>query len=280
VAAQSLRRDPDRAAHIVSDVSELRRDLVAEQDSLDAATGDLNAEQWSRFTASPGWSVFDQIAHLAYFDERASIAVSDPERFRRELDEMLSRTENESLDDITLGTLRSLPSKDLLTRWRENRQRLNEAAASLTDESRIAWYGPSMGAKSFLTARLMETWAHGVDVVEALGVTREPTDRLRHIAQLGFITRQWSYSVRGEVVPSGAVRLELKGPRGDTWRWGPGDAEDSIEGPAEDFCLVVTQRRHPSDTNLSASELGAHWLQRAQAFAGSPSEGPRPGSRQ
>jgi uncharacterized protein (TIGR03084 family) len=125
----------------------------------------------------------------------------------------------------------------------------------------------------------METWAHGVDVVDALGVARAPTDRLRHVAQLGFITRRWSYTVRGETAPPGTVRLELKGPRGDLWRWGPDDAEDSIEGSAEEFCLVVTQRRHPSDTSLLAGELGTNWLQRAQAFAGGPSEGPPPRSR-
>jgi uncharacterized protein (TIGR03084 family) len=264
----------------VSGVPELRRDLVAEQNSLDDVVGNLNVEQWSRATASPGWSVFDQIAHLAYFDGRASIAISDPEQFRRELHEMLARTANESIDEITLGLLRSLSPNDLVACWRENRQLLDGAANSLTDDSRVAWYGPSMGAKSFLTARLMETWAHGVDVVDALGVTREPTDRLRHVAQLGFITRQWSYTVRGETPPDGAVRLELEGPRGDAWRWGPDDAEDSIQGSAEEFCLVVTQRRHPSDTSLSTGELGTHWLQRAQAFAGAPSEGPRPGSRQ
>ena len=31
------------------------------------------------------------------------------------------------------------------------------------------WYGPSMSARSFVTARLMETWAHGMDVADALG---------------------------------------------------------------------------------------------------------------
>jgi len=242
--------------------------------------GNLSAEQWSRATASPGWNVFDQIAHLAYFDERASIAIKDPERFRHDLEEMIARTTDESLDEITLEPLRLLSSNDLMSRWRENRQRLNEAACALSDDSRVSWYGPSMGAKSFLTARLMETWAHGVDVVDSLGATREPTDRLRHVAQLGFITRQWSYVVRGETMPPGAVRLELEGPLGDAWRWGPDDADDSIEGSAEDFCLVVTQRRHPSDTSLSAGELGTHWLQRAQAFAGASSEGPAPRSHQ
>jgi uncharacterized protein (TIGR03084 family) len=263
----------------VSGVDDLRRDLVAEQDSLDDVVGNLTAEQWSRATASPGWNVFDQVAHLAYFDDRASIAISDPDGFRRDLDEMLARTATKSIDEITLGPLRRLTSKDLVTLWRENRRRLNDDARALTDESRVPWYGPSMGAKSFLTARLMETWAHGVDIVDSLGVTREPTDRLRHVAQLGYITRQWSYSVRGETMPPGTVRLELTAPRGVAWRWGPDDAEDSIKGSAEEFCLVVTQRRHPSDTSLSSGDLGTHWLQRAQAFAGAPSEGPSPRSR-
>jgi uncharacterized protein (TIGR03084 family) len=260
----------------VSGVDELRRDLVAEQNSLDDVVAHLTIEQWRRATASPGWSVFDQVAHLAYFDDRASIALSDPERFRRDLDEMLARAANESIDEITLGPLRSLPPTDLMALWRENRRRLNSDANALTEESRVAWYGPSMGAKSFLTARLMETWAHGVDIVNSLGVTREPTDRLRHVAQLGFITRQWSYSVRGETMPPGTVRLELTSPHGAAWYWGPDDAADSIEGSAEEFCLVVTQRRHPSDTSLRAGDLGTHWMQRAQAFAGAPSEGPPP----
>jgi uncharacterized protein (TIGR03084 family) len=264
----------------VSELDDLRRDLVAEQGSLDDAVRDLDAEQWMRPTPSPGWTVFDQIAHLSYFDERAFVAISDPSRFGSDLDELLSRASDASIDEITLEPLRSLSPSELVTRWRESRRELDMAASSLTEESRIAWYGPSMGAKSFLTARLMETWAHGVDVVDALGVTREPTDRLRHVAQLGFITRDWSYRVRGEVAPPGLVRLELKGPRGEEWRWGSDDADDSIEGSAEEFCLVVTQRRHPRDTSLSAGELGTHWLQRAQAFAGSASEGPPPRSTQ
>jgi uncharacterized protein (TIGR03084 family) len=279
MAAQPLRRDPDGTDRVVNDVAELRRDLVAEQNSLDEVVRDLSAEQWSQPTASPGWTVFDQIAHLAYFDGRASLAIRDPEQFRRDLDEMLGRAAGESIDEITLGPLRSLAPRDLVELWRENRQLLNDDARELTDQSRVGWYGPSMGARSFLTARLMETWAHGVDVVDALEVDREPTDRLRHVAQLGFITRRWSYAVRGETEPPGTVRLELTGPHGDVWRWGPDGAEDSITGSAEEFCLVVTQRRHPNDTSLTAGELGAHWLQRAQAFAGAPSDGPRPRSR-
>ncbi len=153
---------------------------------------------------------------------------------------------------------------------------LADAAATLTDDDRVAWYGPSMGSKSFLTARLMETWAHGQDIVDAVDADRPATDRLRHIAQLGFITRGWSYLNRGLEVPAGTVRLELTGPAGDTWVFGPDDADDVVTGDALDFCLVVTQRRHLDDTALTTGELGRDWLAIAQAFAGGATDGPAP----
>jgi uncharacterized protein (TIGR03084 family) len=136
-----------------------------------------------------------------------------------------------------------------------------------------------MGAKSFLTARLMETWAHGQDIVDAVGdaieVRRPPTDRLRHIAQLGFITRSWSYVNRGLAAPESPVFVELVAPSGATWTWGPDDANDRVSGGAEDFCLVVTQRRHVDDTALQVEGASAReWLMFAQAFAGPPTDGP------
>jgi uncharacterized protein (TIGR03084 family) len=137
-----------------------------------------------------------------------------------------------------------------------------------------------MSAKSFLTARLMETWAHGQDVVDAVGAARAPTDRLRHIAQLGVITRRWSYANRGLAVREEEVRVELAGPSGTTWTWGQDDAAASIVGAAEDFCLVVTQRRHVDDTMLVVrGDAARDWMLKAQAFAGPPTDGPRPGTR-
>jgi uncharacterized protein (TIGR03084 family) len=179
-------------------------------------------------------------------------------------------------DELTLGEYRRMSPGELLAAWRTNRARLAAAASTLTDDARVIWYGPSMGAKSFLTARLMECWAHGQDIVDTVGAARPVTDRLRHIAQLGFITRGWSYANRGETPPDGSVRLELTSPSGETWTWGPDDADDVVRGAALDFCLVVTQRRHLDDTALTCGELGRHWLLRAQAFAGGPSDGPAP----
>jgi uncharacterized protein (TIGR03084 family) len=259
-----------------SELDVLREDLVAEQDALDEVVAHLHDEQWQRATPSPGWNVADQIGHLTYFDDSAAEAILDPDAFRQSVAELVEGAVEGSVDEYTLGAFRTLPPAEQLATWRRGRVKLASAAATLRDETRVPWYGPSMGAKSFLSARLMEVWAHGTDVVDALGATRAATVRLRHIAQLGFITRAWSYRVRGEEPPPGEVRLELEGPTGERWTWGPPDAEDTIRGPAQDFCFVVTQRRHVKDTALETGELGYHWLVRAQAFAGAASTGPQP----
>jgi uncharacterized protein (TIGR03084 family) len=257
----------------MTDVHEVAADLRAEHEALDAIVGELRDEQWRLDTPSAGWTVADQIGHLTYFDGAAAAAITDPEAFTASVRELMASADGG--DALTLH--RHLTPAALLAAWRENRRRLAEAAATLTDDMRIAWYGPSMGAKSFLTARLMECWAHGQDVADAVAIERTPTDRLRHIAQLGFITRGWSYMNRGMEVPIGDVRVELTGPSGAVWSFGPDDAPDIVIGPALDFCLVVTQRRHVDDTALQVTgEVARDWLERAQAFAGRPTDGPAP----
>ena len=263
------------------DAQGIRADLIAEQDALDAVVADLTPEQWATPTPSPGWSVADQIAHLTYFDGTGAQAIRDPEAFTAALPELLAAVDgDEGMDGPTLGWARSLRPDELLARWRANRAELDDAATGLADDDRIPWYGPSMGAKSFLTARLMECWAHGQDVVDALtdqgvDVDRPATDRLAHIARLGFITRGWTYVNRGETPPDTPVRVELAAPDGDTWTFGPDDATDSVVGPALDFCLVVTQRRNVDDTALVVTgDAADDWMRKAQAFAGPPTDGP------
>ncbi|SIL68645.1 TIGR03084 family protein [Mycobacteroides abscessus subsp. abscessus] len=121
----------------------------------------------------------------------------------------------------------------------------------------------------------METWAHGQDVVDALGATREATARLRHVAHIGVGARAFSYLANGLDLPADPVRVELTAPDGSVWTWGPADAANRVSGPALDFCLLVTQRRHRDDTALVADgPLADHqWLAIAQAFAGPPGGG-------
>lgn len=257
-------------------VAQVAADLVAEQVALDDAISGLDVQSWSRQTASPGWSIADQIAHLAYFDHTAALAISDPEAFRGEMNRLLQHLGGErGVDEVTLGEFRNLSPAAVLARWRTNRDTLAAAATSLNDDTRVAWYGPSMGAKSFLAARLMECWAHGQDVVDAAGIDRPSTDRLAHIVRLGVITRGWSYTNRGLEIPGVEVFVRLRSPSGAEWAFGDDTASESITGAAEDFCLVVTQRRHVDDTALTVSgEAARDWMLVAQAFAGPPTARP------
>lgn len=260
----------------MSGIAELIADLEAEQRQLDEIVAGLSADQWDSPTPSPGWTVTDQIGHLCYFDGAAVVAITDPDAFANMMSDLLEAggAGASEVDDLTLDPFRALDQPGRLEAWRRNRRALASAAAGLGERDRVSWYGPSMGAKSFLTARLMEVWAHGVDVCDAVGAHRPATDRLRHIAHLGYVTRGWSYANRGLDPPAGGVRLELTAPSGALWTWGdPGD--DTVRGPAEDFCLVVTQRRHVDDTDLEmAGPDAVDWMHKAQAFAGPPTDGP------
>lgn len=260
-------------------VSEITNDLRDEQESLDRVVAVLDDQGWTQPTPSPGWTVANQIAHLTYFDDTAATAIEDPDRFHETNAALLEGIVSGELDmdEATLSWSRGMAPAELLERWRTNRSRLLDAAATLSEDTRVAWYGPSMGAKSFLTARLMEAWAHGQDVVDAVGTERPPTERLRHIAQLGVITRNWSYINRGLDAPGGSVLVELDAPSGATWRWNEDATDGAVRGPAEDFCLVVTQRRHVDDTSLTTEgDAARDWMTKAQAFAGGATDGPVP----
>lgn len=253
-------------------VASITADLVAEQQALDTVVAALTDAQWELATPSPGWAVRDQIGHLAYFDMTAALAIADPAAFAASRDALFTSSDT---DALTLDAARAMAPADLLAHWRHHRAGLADAAAGCAEDARIEWYGPSMGAKSFLTARLMEAWAHGQDVCDTVGATREPTDRLRHIAQLGYITRGWTYLNRRLDIPAGEVRVELTSPSGDTWVWGPDDADATVTGAALDFCLVTSQRRNLADTALVVEgAIATDWLEKAQLFAGPPSDPP------
>ena len=253
-------------------------DLAAEHRDLDDVVGGLNAAHWLVPTPSPGWAIRDQISHLWFFDQRALMALTDPDAFAADALWMMA---NGGID-ASVEPGRSIEPAELLTRWREDRQRLVDAASVLDPSTRVPWYGRAMAARSFVTARLMETWAHGQDVVDALGVTRTPTARLRHVAHIGVRARPFSYAVHNMTMPPVDIAVHLAGPNGEAWSWGEADDApapvNSVAGPALDFCLVVTQRRHLSDTRLEiVGDAAAEWMAIAQAFAGGAGKGRRPG---
>jgi uncharacterized protein (TIGR03084 family) len=134
-----------------------------------------------------------------------------------------------------------------------------------------------MSPTSMATARFMETWAHGRDVYDALGLEAEVTDRIRHVAHLGVRTRNYAFTVHELEPPAEDFHVRLSAPSGDVWTWGADGAEQRVSGSAYDFCLLVTQRVHRADTDLVATGADAErWLSIAQAFAGPPGEGRAP----
>ncbi len=253
-------------------MAELLDDLRAETESLELLLRPLRPGEWELPTPAAGWAVRDQVSHLAWFDDAARTAVTDPDAFRASLASFTS------VDDLA-AQARGLPPDELLRWFRTARATGLEAFARLGARDRVPWYGPDMSAASFVTARLMETWAHGQDVADALGVTREPTARLRHVATIGHRALAYSFAVRGLPVPAEPVRVELTAPGGEPWTAGPAEAADVVRGPMLDFCLVVTQRLHLADASLEITgETARAWMGIAQAFAGPPGQGRAPRS--
>ncbi|MEU9609676.1 TIGR03084 family metal-binding protein [Streptomyces sp. NPDC048057] len=252
-------------------------DLRDESDELDSLVGGAPVADWGRRTPAPGWCVAHQIAHLAWTDRVALLAVTDADAFAVETEKALAAPYFFVDEAAEQGA--ATPPVELLARWREGRAALQDALRSAPAGARFPWYGPPMSALSMATARLMETWAHGQDVADALGVTRAPTARLRNVAHIGVRTRDYAFGVRGMTPPGEAFRIELTapGPDGELWTYGPEGAAQQVTGPALDFCLLVTQRAHRADLALTAHGPDAdRWLDIAQAFAGPAGRGRDP----
>jgi uncharacterized protein (TIGR03084 family) len=247
-------------------MADLADDLAAESAVLRALLVPLDEEGWRQPTPAAGWSILDQITHLAYFDDTAIQSALDPDAF-------LADQAPPDPDGVAAAN-RGRTGAEVLAWFDDARARLLAAFRPLDPALRVPWYGPPMSAASSLTARIMETWAHGQDVADTVGVRREPTARLRHVAHIGIGARAYSYIVNDVQPPTTPIRVELAAPGGDSWSWGPADSENRVTGPALDFCLAVTQRRHPADLALEVSgPVAVEWMGIAQAYAGAAGTG-------
>jgi uncharacterized protein (TIGR03084 family) len=247
----------------------LLADLAAESTELDGLVSALPAAGWATSTPAAGWTVAYQVAHLAWTDELALAAVTGPGGFDAD--------PSEGAVDAAAAAGAAAPPAELLDRWRSARGSLAAALGDLPPGAAIPWFGPPMSAASMATARLMETWAHGTDVRDALGRETRSTPRLRHVAHLGVRTRAYAFGQHGLPAPAADVRVELTGPDGEVWTWGDPDAAERVTGPSLDFCQLVTRRRHRQDLRLRAEGAVAdRWLDVAQAYAGPPGSGRPP----
>jgi uncharacterized protein (TIGR03084 family) len=244
---------------------------AAEVAELERLLGALSEADWDLVTAFKDWRVRDHVHHLYVSDRLAAFAAADPEGFRAQ--------------PPGAGGQAAAPSPEiaapaLLELWRSGVAALGAALTPLDPHARLPWFGPDMSVRAFVTGRQMETWAHGQTIHDALGLHRAPSDRLRGICDLGWRTCGWSFRVRGREPPGESLALRLTAPSGGVWTWGDDDAQERIEGAAEDFALVVCQCRNVADTGLRIKgPRAAEWMAIAQCFAGAASDPPAPGAR-
>ncbi|XVQ84279.1 TIGR03084 family metal-binding protein [Microbispora siamensis] len=251
-------------------------DLAAEGDQLDRLVADLDAGQWRMPTPAPGWTVADQIAHLAFIFRLAAAAATDPQAFPS-----MTAGAQQDFDGAVNAALRQYendPPDLLLAKWRAEREAAITGLAGVPAGRTVPWLVNPLPPVVLACAGLMEQFAHGQDIADALGVTLERTDRLRHLVVFAVLTRDFGYLARGLTPPSAEFRFEITAPSGELWAYGPQEADQRVYGPAEDFCLLVTRRRHRADLAVTAvGEEADHWLDIAQAYRGPAGAGRRPG---
>ncbi|MFI7465906.1 TIGR03084 family metal-binding protein [Nonomuraea sp. NPDC049646] len=251
-------------------------DLAADGDQLDALVSGLDAQQWKLPTPAPGWTIADQIAHLAFIFRLATAAATDAKAFAA-----MTAGAEKNFDGAVNAALKAFENDSpdtLLAKWRAGRSEVHAGLAAVPAGEVVPWLVNPLPPIVLACAGIMETFAHGQDVADALGVRLERTDRLRHLVVFAVLTRDFGYLSRGLTPPAEEFRFEITGPSGEVWAYGPEDAAQRVSGPAEDFCLLVTRRRHRADVAVTATGAEAdRWLDIAQAYRGPAGAGRRPG---
>jgi uncharacterized protein (TIGR03084 family) len=171
--------------------------------------------------------------------------------------------------EVTIEPVGDQESAALLAAWRVAREDTATRLAVMDDRSKVVWGAGPMSARSFADARLMETWAHGLDCFAAVGVAPVDTPRLHRVAALALRALPYGFRVAGEEPPGDvrAVALDLVGTDGERWWMGPEGSHDIIAGPASEWCRVATRRLPPVSTSLRATTpLAAASLRVARAY--------------
>ncbi|GAA3203638.1 TIGR03084 family metal-binding protein [Nonomuraea helvata] len=260
----------------MSELPKVIHDLTEESAELDRILAGLAAPQWAEPTPAPGWTVAHQVGHLSFMFRIAGLAASDPDAFRA-MTASIKGGFNEAVNAAVQEYI-VLPPEELLARWRQERADGIRALAAVPEGQVVPWLVRPLPPEILSSAGIMETFAHGQDILDALEIPRVPTDRLRYLVLFAVLTWDFGYQARGLTVPDVQFRYELTAPSGELWAYGPESADQRITGSALDFCLLVTRRRHRADCDVIAVGADADaWLDIAQAYRGPAGPGRRPG---
>lgn len=256
-------------------------DFVAESDALNTVLEPLDRAGWDRITAFKGWSVTDVVVHLHFWNQMVDLAQTDATAFAARARTVVAGIAAQGFRATENAAIRER-GDELRTVWRDLYTDIGRRWDGLDPRARVGWAGPDMSLRSAMTARQMETWAHGQAVFDLLGLDRAETDRIGNIVVLGVNTFAWSFRVHGLPVPGAMPVLDLTAPSGAVWRFGDaaGARGNSIAGAAVDFAQVVAQTRNIADTMLTlCGPVATEWMRIAQCFAGGPETPPAPGVR-
>lgn len=255
-------------------------DLRQESQSLFDIMSPLATDAFATPTQFKGWTFDHVLGHLHVWNQAADLSVTNEAAFVEFLDDVMAALKDGSLRAFEDRQLKGLSGPELLHTWYGFTQKMTTRLGQCDPKQRVKWAGPDMSIRSSLTARLMETWAHGLAVFDALGIQRHDEDRIKNIVILGVNTYGWTFINRKLPVPDPMPFLRLRSPTGEFWEWGDAALSDRIEGSATGFCQTVTQVRNVADTDLVVrGENAQAWMQLAQCFAGPPVPPPQPGSR-
>lgn len=239
-------------------------ELRDEQADLEAILRSLRPEQWAARTPAEGWDVRDQVSHLADTNEIAYDTATGGSRQLNE--EALRYPTGEAFTESGCVKGRSMEPAEVLEWWASTAARVNEMLEAKDPKERIPW-GLGMSARMLVTARLMEHWAHGLDIRAAVGRRPNASPRLRSIALLIFKALPYAFSVARIEPPRGTLRVELEFAD-EEWVFGPDAADNVIAGDALQYCMVGVQRLGYDDaTKLQAKgPLAEAALRHARAF--------------
>ena len=232
-------------------------------------------------TQFKGWTINDVIGHLHMFNVAARHALEDEAQFDAFIAPVVADLkQGKAMLESQYAWLDGLQGRALFEAWRDEYAATAVSYGATDPKQRIKWVGPDMSARSSITARQMETWAHGQEIFDRLGRHRTDADRIKNIAHLGVSTFGWTFINRKQDVPEPAPHVVLTAPSGAIWEWNEPQDNNRVEGPATDFCQVVAQTRNVADTAIKTTgEPATTWMAIAQCFAGKPNDPPAPGQR-
>lgn len=248
-------------------------DLIAEQSLVDSLLDTLTEEQWK--LPLPGcepWILQDAVNHVAFFDYCA-VRLMDHE-FKDLLDGLDKEAEQD--EDYIPWAFRHMTGAETLAWWRSERTKMNFKFMNKDPKERIPWApGMPMSAKSLCSARLMELWAHSVDIYDALGLDVPVFERIKSVLFLSWQARPFAYAINGFQLPDTPMYLELTLPDGEIWAKGDPAAENYIKGSAKEWALVSIRRRNWMDTDLEVvGEEARRYASIVQTYAGGADPAP------